>query len=75
MLIINLREVIESDLPIFYAQQLNPDATRMAAFPARDQEAFMLHWTTNVLANSTGLVRTIVADGQVVGNIVSYVNP
>ncbi len=75
MPIVTLRDVTESDLPIFYAQQLNPDATRMAAFPARDQEAFMLHWTTNVLANSTGLVRTIVADGQVVGNIVSYVNP
>ena len=75
MPIVTLRDVTESDLPIFYAQQLNPDATRMAAFPARDQEAFMLHWTTNVLANSTGLVRTIVADDQVAGNIVSYVSP
>lgn len=75
MPIVTLRDVTESDLPIFYAQQLNPDATRMAAFPARDQEAFMQHWTTNVLANSTGLVRTVVADGQVVGNIVSYVSP
>ena len=75
MPIVTLRDVTESDLPIFYAQQLNPDATRMAAFPARDQEAFMQHWITNVLANSTGRVRTIVADGQVVGNIVSYVSP
>lgn len=27
-----LRDVTESDLPIFYEQQLDPDATAMAAF-------------------------------------------
>jgi hypothetical protein len=27
-----LRDVIESDLPILYEQQLDPDATAMAAF-------------------------------------------
>jgi len=38
-----LRNVIEDDLPIFYEQQLDPDAIQMAAFPARDQEAFFGH--------------------------------
>lgn len=38
-----LRDVTESDLPIFFEQQLDPDATAMAAFPSRDREAFMAH--------------------------------
>jgi RimJ/RimL family protein N-acetyltransferase len=33
-----LRDVIESDLPILFEQQLDPEATAMAAFPSRDHE-------------------------------------
>jgi hypothetical protein len=29
-----LRDVVASDLPIFYTQQLDPDATAMAVFPS-----------------------------------------
>ena len=47
---IQLRDVIESDLPIFYQQQLDPEATQMAAFPCRSEEAFMTHWRDKVLA-------------------------
>ena len=36
-MIILLRNVIESDLPIFFEQQLDPEATAMAAFPSRDE--------------------------------------
>ena len=36
-----LRDVIASDLPIFFEQQFDPVANQMAAFPARDREAFM----------------------------------
>jgi len=39
-----LRDVIESDLPIFFEHQRQPEANRMAAFPARAREAFMAHW-------------------------------
>ena len=39
-----LRDVIASDLPIFFEQQFDPVANQMAAFPARDREAFMAHW-------------------------------
>jgi hypothetical protein len=38
---ITLRDVQDSDLPIFFEQQLDPEATRMAAFPARDPDAFI----------------------------------
>jgi RimJ/RimL family protein N-acetyltransferase len=63
--------VAEDDLPIFFEQQLDPEATQMAAFPARDWEAFMAHWT-KILADNTVTLKTILFDGQVAGNIVSF---
>lgn len=69
---IDLRDVHDDDLPIFFEQQLDPEATAMAALPSRDREAFMSHWA-KVLADPTGMVRTVVADGVVAGNIVSWV--
>ena len=42
-----LRDVIMSDLPIFFDQQLDPEANRMAAFTTKDpadRDAFMAHW-------------------------------
>jgi RimJ/RimL family protein N-acetyltransferase len=68
---VHLRDVIESDLPIFYEQQLDPDATRMAAFPSRDREAFMKHWA-KIMADETNTLKTILFAGQVAGNIVSW---
>ena len=65
---IRLRDVVEDDLPTFYAHQLDPDATRMAAFPSRERDAFMAHWA-RVLANADNIKQTIVVDGQVAGNI------
>jgi RimJ/RimL family protein N-acetyltransferase len=66
-----LRAIQDSDLDVFYEQQADPEANRMAAFPAREREAFLAHWRKN-LANARNTHRTIVADGQVAGNIVSY---
>jgi RimJ/RimL family protein N-acetyltransferase len=68
---ISLRNVTEADLPIFFEQQLEPEAGRMAAFPARDRETFMEHWT-RILGDETITKKTIVVDGQVAGNIVSF---
>lgn len=66
-----LRDVIESDLPIFFEQQLEPDATQMAAFPPRDKDAFMAHWA-KIMADDSNILKTILFDGQVAGNIVSW---
>ena len=63
-----LREVVVSDLDTFYEQQLDPEAVQMALFPSRDREAFYAHWQ-RLLANDAVTNRTIVADGQVAGNI------
>jgi RimJ/RimL family protein N-acetyltransferase len=69
---VRLRDVEPSDLPVFYEQQLDTDATRMAGFPARDRAAFDAHWATNILGNPATLSQTILVDGQVAGNIGSW---
>lgn len=69
-----LRDVTEDDLPIFFEHQLDPDATEMAAFPSRDRDAFMAHWT-KIMADDSVILKTILFDGQVAGNIVSFVQP
>jgi RimJ/RimL family protein N-acetyltransferase len=69
---VQLRDVMEADLPIFFEQQPDPDATEMAAFPSRDKEAFMAHWS-RIMADNSVILKTIVFDGQVAGNIVSFV--
>ena len=66
-----LRDVIESDLPIFYEQQLEPAATAMAAFPSRDKESFMMHWA-KIMADKSVILKTILFEDQVVGNIVCW---
>lgn len=67
-----LREVRPEDLPVFYKQQREPEALRMAAWVPRDAEPFIEHWT-RLRADPTNFVQTIEADGQVAGNIGSFV--
>ena len=69
---VRLRDVEPDDLPIFYEQQLDADATRMAAFPSRDRAAFDAHWAKNILGNPAAVIQTIVLDEQVAGNIGSW---
>ncbi len=66
-----LRDVTEDDLPIFFEHQLDPDATHMAAFPARERDAFMVHWT-KILGDKAVIKKTILFNGKVAGNIVSW---
>src|SRR2546426_4636301 len=71
---VTLREVTQKDLPIFFEHQLDPEATRMAAFPSRDRDAFMAHWARIMSkeTNETGILNTILADGTVAGNVVYW---
>ena len=66
-----LRDVTESDLPIFFEQQRDPVANQMAAFPARDRAEFTAHWT-KILGDETNTIKTILVDGRVAGNVVSW---
>lgn len=64
----------ESDLPIFFEHQRDPEATAMAAFPPRDLEAFMLHWR-KIMADQSVVQQTIVFESQVAGNICCWGTP
>jgi len=66
-----LRDVTESDLPILFEHQLDPEATAMAAFPSRDKEAFYAH-SKKIMADETVIFKAIVFDGQLTGSIVSW---
>jgi RimJ/RimL family protein N-acetyltransferase len=68
---ISLRDAQQSDLPVFFEHQLDPEATRMAAFPARPREEFMAHWA-KIMAEETTFLKTILFHGNVAGNIVSW---
>lgn len=71
MTAIQLRNITESDLPILFEHQLDPDATEMAAFPSRDRATFMAHWA-KIMADESVLLKTILFDGQVAGTVVSF---
>ena len=66
-----LREVVDTDLAIFFEHQRDPEAVRMAAFPSRDRDAFLTHWA-KLRREPSNIVRAIVWDGQVAGNIGSW---
>lgn len=72
--LVSLRAVDAHDLPIFFAHQLDPEATRLAGFPSREREAFLTHWTTNIIGNPASTNRTILVDGCVAGYIGSWTN-
>jgi RimJ/RimL family protein N-acetyltransferase len=69
---VQLRDVQESDLAIFFEQQRDPLANQMAAFPAREQETFIAHWA-KIMKDETVTLKTILFEGQVAGNLVSFV--
>ncbi len=69
-----LRNVTDSDLPIFFEQQLDKDANFMAAFTAKDptdRAAFMAHWA-KILADPGITIRTILVEGQVAGHVLVH---
>jgi RimJ/RimL family protein N-acetyltransferase len=72
-----LRDVTESDLPIFFEQQLDPAANQMAAFTAKDpadRAAFTAKWA-RILDDDTITKRTILFGGRVAGSVSSFMAP
>ena len=67
-----LRAVRDADLPALFEHQRDPEANRVAAFPARDWEAFVAHWA-KIRADTTNITQAIIIDGQVAGTIGSWV--
>jgi RimJ/RimL family protein N-acetyltransferase len=68
---VQIRDVEDGDLESFFEHQRDPEAVRMAVFTARDRGTFMAHWS-KIRADPTVVTQAIVADGRVVGNVVSW---
>ena len=69
-----LRDILPSDLPTFFEQQLDPQANFMAAFTTKDpadRDAFDKHWA-RILTDKTVIIKTILFDGQVAGSVLKY---
>jgi RimJ/RimL family protein N-acetyltransferase len=66
-----LRLPLETDLPILFEQQLDPQATAMAAFPSRDRGPFMLHWE-KIMKDKGVTIRVIVFKGKIAGHLVCW---
>ncbi|WGP09389.1 GNAT family N-acetyltransferase [Streptomyces sp. SH5] len=72
---VTLRAVEDADLPLFFAWMSDADATRVAAFTPEDptdRAAFDARWA-RIRSGSGGVVmRTVLADGVVVGHVGAY---
>jgi RimJ/RimL family protein N-acetyltransferase len=68
---IRLRDVVATDLTLFFAHQQDPEAAALAAFTPRDKPAFAEHWA-KLLWDDTVLIQTVVAGGEVAGNVLSF---
>ena len=74
MMTVTLREVRDTDLPIFFEHQQDKDAVYMAAFTHKDptdRTAFDAHWA-KIRASESVINRTIEVDGRVAGHIASF---
>ena len=67
-----LRDVLESDLPTLFEHQLDPDATRIAGYPAKDREAFLAHWRNRVFADAANRAMAILVEREVAGYVASW---
>jgi RimJ/RimL family protein N-acetyltransferase len=69
---ITLRNVETSDISIFFEQQLDPEANRMAAFVREDRHdraAFDAHWKR--IMDSAGIVNKTILRGQEIAGHIS----
>ena len=66
-----LRDVVDEDLPALFALQADPTGAAMAGFRSRDRPAFDAHWA-KIRQDPTALLRTIVYDDRVVGNMLAF---
>ena len=71
---ITLRNVETSDISIFYEQQLDPEANRMAAFvnkARQDRAVFDAHWK-RITDSTANVNKTILLGEEVAGHIACF---
>ena len=69
---VQLRDVVEADLEFLLAYQNDPEAVRRSRFTPRPRDAFMAHWKSKILGDSTVFVQTVTVDGEPAGSIVAW---
>jgi RimJ/RimL family protein N-acetyltransferase len=68
---LDLRPVIADDLPVLFEHQSDPEAARMAAFPPRELDDFLVHWR-KVMHDPSVLALAVVEDAEVLGYVASF---
>jgi RimJ/RimL family protein N-acetyltransferase len=71
---VQLREVVDADLPIFFAHQQETAAVQMAAFTAKnpsDKAAFTEHWA-KIRADAGVTIQTILFQETVAGHLLCH---
>ena len=63
-----LREMKDSDIPVFSQQQLDPEATQMAGVSIRGKDEFHSQWRRS-RSDQTKVLYPILFEGNVAGNI------
>jgi RimJ/RimL family protein N-acetyltransferase len=69
-----LREVIDTDLSIFFQHQQDQEAVHMAAFTSEnpsDRAAFNAHWA-KIRASAVNITRSVEVDGHLAGHVASF---
>ena len=69
---IELRPAEPADLDTFYRYESEPEGRRRAVFPERDRATFMKHWREKIFAVPENDAHTVIVDGEIAGNIVSW---
>ncbi|MFD9220864.1 GNAT family N-acetyltransferase [Streptomyces sp. NPDC060064] len=73
---VTLRNVTDSDLPVFFRHMSDPESNLMAAFTSKDptdRAAFDAHWARILVSDA--VIRTVLADDVVVGHTAVYGPP
>ena len=66
-----LRPVLDTDLPILFQQQLDPEAIAIADYQSKDRGPFMLHWA-KIMQDKAVTIRIIIFKGNVAGHILCW---
>ncbi|WP_329271508.1 GNAT family N-acetyltransferase [Streptomyces sp. NBC_01451] len=69
---VRLRDVVEADLEFLLACENDPEAVRRSRFTPRPRDAFMAHWKSKILGDSTVFVQTVTVDTEPAGSIVAW---
>jgi RimJ/RimL family protein N-acetyltransferase len=70
---VTIRETLESDWPVLFEYQREPASSAMAGVPAREWDAYIAH-QRKISADETGLHQTILYDGQIAGDLMSFLH-